>query len=49
MEKQLYEKYKEISEFSKSKILKNFETTSNGKKSSEAEDLLDKNGLNKRD
>ena len=46
MEKQLYEKYKEIAKFNKSKILKTFETTNNGKKSSEAEYLLNKNGLN---
>ena len=46
MEKQLYEKYKEIAKFNKSKILKTFETTNDGKKSNEAEYLLDKNGLN---
>ena len=46
MEKQLYEKYKKIAKFNKSEILKTFKTTSNGKKSSEAKYLLDKNGLN---
>ncbi len=46
MEKQLYKKYKELAKFSKSKIFKTFETTDNGKKSDEAEYLLDKNGLN---
>ena len=46
MEKQLYEKYKEISKYSRKEILKTFETTDKGKKSSEAEYLLNKNGLN---
>ncbi len=46
MEKQLYEKYKEISKFNKTKILKTFKTTEKGKKTREADYLLNKNGLN---
>ena len=46
MNNELYDEYKEISKFSKNKIFKHFNTSKNGKKSSEVDYLLNKNGLN---
>ena len=46
MEKELYEDYKKISNLDRTQIFKKFETSESGKKSIEAEYLLDENGLN---